>query len=88
MVLKLEDVQQCSLKTVQNLFSVWSHSSKEDIMEYLYPSGRSGKCGAKRKYDEVVDNKLLMITGAKPQAKLKEMRSFLQDCLIDEFVRS
>ena len=85
MVFKLEDVRQCSLKTVQNLFSVWSHSSEEDIMEYLHPSGRSGKCGPKRKYDEVVDDKLLTIIGAKPQAKLKEMRSLLQDCLIDEF---
>ena len=87
MVFGLEDAHQCSLNTVQKLFSVWSHSSDEDIMEYLHPGGRSGKCGPKRKYDEVVDDKLLTIIAAKPQAKLNEMRSLLQDCLLDESMR-
>ena len=78
MVFKLEDVHQCNQKTVQNLISVWNNSSEEDIREYLYPSGRSGKCGAKRKYDgtEVVNSvctKIEPCTLIEPATSLKSL---------------
>jgi hypothetical protein len=53
MVFKLDDVHQCSPKTAQKMFSIWSVSSEEDIKRYLYPSGRNGKKMGKRKYEKV-----------------------------------